>query len=251
MIIAVLLAFLMGLSLGMVAGGGSILAVPLLHHVCDLPLQKALATSLVIVASTSLVAGISFARKGLVDFRFVWVLVATSAVTAFGTSLLSGYLDDRLILFAFVGMMFMTGFGMLRNRLDRDENIEGVSPVLRPSYLLAWGVLIGGVTGVVGVGGGVLITPILYLFCRLPLRTSIGTSLWIISANSVAGAFGRLSFVSVDLLTLLSVGAPAVAGCLFGIYWGQRFSSRALRRVVGWIVMATAGWMIVVEFWHI
>ena len=251
MIVVALLALLMGLSLGMVAGGGSILAVPLLHHVCNLPLQQALATSLVIVASASLVAGISFAKRGFVDFRCVWILVATSAVTAFGTSLLSSCFDDRLILFAFVGMMLMTGFGMLRDRLERHEDSEGVPPVLQRSRILAWGVLIGGVTGIVGVGGGVLITPILHLFCRLPLRTSIGTSLWIITANSVAGVFGRLSFVSVDAPSLLSVGVPAVTGCLLGVCWGQRFSSRVLRRVVGWIVMATAGLMMAVEFWHI
>lgn len=238
--IALVLSVGIGLALGLLGGGGSILTLPILVYVLGLEPKSAIATSLVVVGATSAAALVPHARGGRVDVRIGAAFAAASMLGAYGGARLARYVPSAVLLGAFAAMMLVTGLAMLRGRASREASTAR-RPWLR---IAASGVAIGGLTGLVGAGGGFLIVPALVLLCGLAMPKAIGTSLLVIAANSFAGFAGYVGHVSFDGRLALLVTGAAVAGSFAGAILAGRTKPEALRRVFAWFVLAMAAVMI-------
>lgn len=226
--IGLVLAVLMGVSLGMLGGGGSILTVPILVYVLRLPPKEAIATGLAVVGVTSLAGAIIQRRSGSVDLRVTLVFGAISTVgTFFGTrvaSALSG--RTQLILFAVVmGAAAIFMFRNARKGAPAAGQAPGARAVAWPAVVLA-AVAVGMLTGLVGVGGGFLIVPALVVLLALPMKQAVATSLWLISVNSFVGFAGYAGQVEIHWGVLGAVTLAALGGIGLGT-WLTRFVSQS------------------------
>ena len=233
--LAVAMALLVGVSLGLLGGGGSILAVPLLVYVAGLPAQEAVATSLFVVGVTSLAGLVPHARAGRVRWRTGLLFGGAGMVGSYLGGRLSAQVPGTLLLVAFAVMMLATATAMIRGRGEPRQADE-----LRPVPALGLGVLVGAVTGFVGAGGGFLIVPALVLVGGLPMVAAIGTSLLVISMQSAAGLAGHLSGTSIPWSLALAVTVSAILGSLIGSRLCGRFQQDTLRRGFGRLVLAMA-----------
>ena len=164
MLLAIVLSVAIGVSLGLLGGGGSILTVPILVYVVGLETKSAIATSLFVVGATSLSAMVAHARAGRVRWRVGVSFGAASMVGAFAGGRLAHLLPSALLLAGFTGIMVVTGALMLRRR--KDTPVSSAAPFARTT---AVGVLVGALTGVVGAGGGFVVVPALAMLCGLPI----------------------------------------------------------------------------------
>ena len=173
------LAVLVGLALGLLGGGGSILTVPLLAYVGGMDAKQAIATSLLVVGTTSAVAAISHARAGRVQWRTGLIFGVAGMVGAFGGGLLARFIPGSVLLIGFAVMMIGTAIAMLRGRKDvGPADAHHRIPVPK---VVAEGLVVGLVTGLVGAGGGFLVVPALALMGGLPMPIAVGTSLVVIA----------------------------------------------------------------------
>ena len=212
MVFGALMALLIGVSLGLLGGGGSILTVPILLYVFHLPAREAIATSLLVVGTTSLAAVVPHARAGRVQWRTGAIFGATSMVGAFVAGRLAKHIPAAMLLLAFGGMMVITAIAMMRGKKS-PEGVDEVAPKPLPvAKIVAEGLAVGGVTGLVGAGGGFLVVPALVLLGGLPMPVAVGTSLLVIAMKSFAGFAGYLSSVAVPWNVAGVVVAAAVAG---------------------------------------
>ena len=239
----VLLAVLVGLSLGLLGGGGSILTVPLLVYVAGLQTREAIATSLLVVGVTSSVAAISHARSGRVQWRTGLWFGAAGMVGAYAGGRLGEHLPGGLLLTAFAEMMTATALAMIRGRRAPQE----ASDTLPVGRVLLHGGAVGLTTGVIGAGGGFLIVPALTLLGGLSMPVAVGTSLLVIAMNSAAGLGGHLTSVDLDWGLAAMVTAAAVGGSLVGGRLAGRISADRLRSAFGWAVLAMAAVVFVEE----
>lgn len=236
LLLVLALALLVGVSLGLLGGGGSILTVPLLVHVAGLDAKEAIATSLFVVGVTSAVGVVGHARGGRVRWRTGVLFGAAGMVGAYAGGLLGGHLPDAVLLIAFAAMMIVTAAAMLRGRRTvRSEHAHRRLPVGR---VLLDGAAVGLVTGLVGAGGGFLVVPALALLGGLPMPVAVGTSLLVIAMKSAAGFAGYLTTVPIDWTLTLAVTAAAVVGGLVGARLAERVPAAALSRVFAWFVLA-------------
>jgi uncharacterized membrane protein YfcA len=233
-VVTVALAVLMGLTMGMLGGGGSILTVPLLVYVAGLDPREAITASLVVVGTASAVALIPHARAGHVRWRAGALFAVTGTLGAYGGGRLAQHLPAELLLAGFAVVMLVAAVGMLR---DRPPPTACRGPRCA-AKTLALGAGVGILTGLVGAGGGFMIVPALTLVVGLPIATAVGTSLLIITVNSAAGVAGHLHGVSLDWGLTAAVAAAAVVGSLAGGALVQRFDSAVLRKGFGWFVLA-------------
>ncbi|MEU2666375.1 sulfite exporter TauE/SafE family protein [Micromonospora sp. NPDC007220] len=229
------LAVLIGTSLGLLGGGGSILAVPLLVYVADLPAREAIATSLLVVGVTSAVGALPHARAGRVRWRTGLLFGAAGMAGAYGGGRLAAFVPPAVLLAGFAVMMIATATAMLRGRHDGPGRQRRELPVAR---VLLDGVVVGLVTGLVGAGGGFLVVPALALLGGLPMPVAVGTSLVVIAMKSFAGLAGYLSTVDIDPGLATAVTAAAVLGSLAGGRLAGRVREDVLRRAFGWFVAA-------------
>ncbi|KKF01230.1 sulfite exporter TauE/SafE family protein [Mycolicibacterium obuense] len=237
--LTVLLALGVGLSLGLLGGGGSILMVPLLAYVAGLDAAHAIATSLLVVGVTSVVGAVSHARAGHVQWRTGLMFGAAGMVGAYAGGWISQFLPGSLLLVGLAAVMISAAIAMLRGRTA--EAVGSVqSPTGRPVTLVLQGAAVGLVTGLVGAGGGFLVVPALALLTGLPMATAIGTSLMVIAMNSFAGLAGHLSAATIDWRLAAGVTGAAVVGALAGARLTEQFSVAALRIGFGWFVLAMA-----------
>jgi uncharacterized membrane protein YfcA len=234
-VLAVVLAVLVGVSLGLLGGGGSILAVPLLVYVAGMEAKEAIATSLLVVGTTSAVALIPHARAGRVRWRTGLLFGAAGMVGAYAGGRVAEYLPGSLLLVAFSLMMLATAVAMIRGRRTPDKPGHTELPVGR---VLLDGVVVGLVTGLVGAGGGFLIVPALVLLGGLPMSVAVGTSLLVIAMKSFAGLAGYLASVEIDWPVALAVTGAAVLGSLLGSRLTGVIHPDSLRRGFGWFVIA-------------
>lgn len=241
--VVVLLAVLVGLSLGLLGGGGSILTVPLLVYVAGLEAREAIATSLLVVGVTSAVAAISHARSGRVQWRTGLWFGAAGMVGAYAGGRLAEHLPGGLLLTAFAVMMTATAVAMIRGRRAPQE----ASAPLPVGRVLLHGGAVGLTTGIIGAGGGFLIVPALTLLGGLSMPVAVGTSLLVIAMNSAAGMGGHLPSVDLDWGLAAMVTAAAVGGSLVGGRLAGRISPDRLRRAFGWAVLAMAAVVFVEE----
>jgi uncharacterized membrane protein YfcA len=239
MLLGAVLSVAIGLALGLLGGGGSILAVPVLVHVVGLAAKPAIATSLLVVAAASFAAMVVHARAGRVRYRIGATFGAASMAGAFVGGRLSGLLPDAMLLAAFTAVMIVTGAMMLRRRSAIVRGPRCVSA--RCTALL--GAAVGVLTGVVGAGGGFVVVPALAVIGGLSMSEAIATSLLVIGANSLAGFVGQLGHVSIDAKVALAVSVAAVAGSYTGALMSRRIRAESLRRGFAVFVLGMAGVM--------
>jgi uncharacterized protein len=235
MIITAIVAVLIGLALGLLGGGGSTLAVPLLIYVAGQSDRVAIATSLLVVAVTSAIAAISHARRGNVR----WIGAATFAPSAMLGSYFGGhlarYVADWVLIGLFAVMMLLTSVAMWRGHSRADS-----STLDRSHFWLIFplGLAVGLVTGLVGAGGGFLVVPSLALVMGMTVREAIGTSLVVIAASSSAALLGYLGHVNIEYGLAFIVTMAASTGALFGSQMASRIKAEALRRGFSILVLA-------------
>lgn len=242
------LAVFIGVVLGLIGGGGSILAVPVLVYVFHLDPTIATSYSLFIVGVTSL-AGAGFqAAKGNVDFRAIVAFGITSVLTVFLTRKyvlpmipeelfsVAGFAVYRsaAIMVLFSALMLASSVSMILG-YDRGDNNQKGRFVLAQLGML--GVGIGLVTGLLGAGGGFLIIPTLVILAQMPIKRAIGTSLLIIAINSLVGFAGDIGHVRVEWKFLLSFLSVTVAGVIVGSLLGRHVSGDRLRGGFGWFLL--------------
>jgi uncharacterized protein len=255
-------AILMGLSLGLIGGGGSILTVPILVYLFSVDAVLATAYSLFIVGLTSLIGSFSHMRMGNIHWRTAFVfgipsILAVYATRAFvvpalpdplftvGTLAVSKALG-MLILFAL--LMVAAAYSMIRTPRTRSSNTEGAAVTFNYPLILAEGAVVGTITGLVGAGGGFLIIPALVLLAKLPMKQAVGTSLIIIAAKSLIGFTGDLkSDTLIDWNFLLLFSAIAVVGIIAGSILSQRIPNEKLKPAFGWFVLVMGVYIIARE----
>ncbi len=235
--LTVALAVFVGISLGLLGGGGSILTVPLLAYVGGLEPKPAIATSLLVVGVTSAVGAVTHARAGRVRWRVAAIFGAAAMAGAYGGGRLAHFVPGNVLLIAFAIIMIAAGVAMLRGRRDVGDESTGPLPIPR---IVLQGVTVGMISGLVGAGGGFLLVPALALLGGLPMPVAVGTSLVVISMQSFAGFAGHLSGEAIDWKLAAMVTAAAVAGSVLGGLLTSYLQPATLRRAFGWFVLLMA-----------
>lgn len=239
--LTLVLAVVVGVVLGLLGGGGSILMVPLLVYVTGLDTKEAIATSLLVVGVTSATGAFAHARAGRVRWRTGAVFGAAGMAGAYVGGRVSEFVPGTVLLVGFAVMMAVTALAMLRGRRELDpDKVRHQLPVAR---VVLDGAVVGLVTGLVGAGGGFLVVPALALLGGLPMPVAVGTSLVVIAMKSGAGLAGYLSSVSIDWPLAAAVTAAAVAGSLLGGPLAGRVDPDRLRQAFGWFVLVMAAFV--------
>ncbi len=266
-------AVVMGLSLGLIGGGGSILTVPILVYLFQVDAVLATAYSLFIVGLTSLVGSFSHIKLGNVHWRTAIVFGIPSIISVFLTrSYLVPRIPDPIMTFGqdpsggaalvitksvgllllFAVIMVMAAYSMIKPAKKSGDNTlekaEDVQPQFNYPLILAEGAIVGLVTGLVGAGGGFLIIPALVLLAKLPMKQAVGTSLMIIAAKSLIGFVGDMSGDEVIDWNFLAVfSGIAVVGILLGSWLSKRIPGEKLKPAFGWFVLVMGTYIIIKE----
>jgi len=247
--LGIALALLVGVSLGLLGGGGSILTVPILVYALGLPAHEAIATSLLVVGTTSIAALIPHARGGRVRWHMGVLFGAASMVGAYSAGRVAKLVPAVVLLLLFGTMMLITAFAMMKKGKD-EGHADGAAPEQQKLYysvIALEGLVVGAFTGLVGAGGGFLVVPALVLLGKLPMRQAVGTSLLIIAMKSFAGFAGYLSTTSINWQLAAMVTAAAVVGSFFGASFAGRVRQDLLRRGFAWFVVTMAVFILVQE----
>lgn len=240
MVLAIALSVLIGVTLGLLGGGGSILTVPILVYVVELEPKRAIATSLLVVGCTSVAAMIPHARGLRVQWRTGLIFGAAGMAGAFAGGRIAHFIPGGVLLLAFGATMLVAAAAMMRGRkAAADETIGGPKHLPIP-MVLAQGALVGAFSGLVGAGGGFLVVPALVLLGGLPMGVAVGTSLVVIAMQSFAGFAGYMGHVSIDWRLAAMVTAAAVAGSVVGGLLAGRVPQALLRKAFAWFVVAMA-----------
>ena len=242
--LAVVLAALVGLSLGLLGSGGSIVTLPVLVYVARVPAHQAVGMSLVIVGATSAVGSLVNLRRGAFDLRTGAFFAVTGIVGAFFGAKFTHMVSARVLLLCFGGLMSIVGLRMLLGSQNAPPGRQ-----CRPLRCLVAGVAVGLLTGFLGVGGGFVILPALVLFAGLEMKAAIGTSLAVIAVNSFAGLVGQLHYVQFDWPITLGFLGAALAGMVGGSAVASRISSQALRRAFAASIIVLGVFLLVRNTW--
>ena len=228
--IAALLTGVMGLVLGLLGGGGSILAVPILVYVLGIEAHAAIAFSLVLVGATAFVAALLHNRKARVDWKDGLLFASFGAPMNLVAAYFSRRFSGPLLLLLFGMVMGIAGIALLR-RGEKHQDAHQDAPHKHDiGPAIASGAAVGLLTGFLGIGGGFLIVPALVLFLEMPMKLACGTSLLVISANSAVALFGRLHSLQLAWIPLVELTAPSIIATYFGVGLSERFSAAQLRK---------------------
>jgi uncharacterized membrane protein YfcA len=243
--LAVLLGLLIGLSLGMIGGGGSILTVPILVFIMGQDAHMATATSLAVVGATSAVGAIPHWQAGRVRFRTAIPFGIAGILGAFSGAWANQLLPSSVILVLFGVLMLVVAARMFLS--PKIPARISASRTLRDDWrpLVATGLAVGIMTGFFGVGGGFLIVPALVLVLGLNMRTAVGTSLVVIAINSASGLAAHLRYGSLDLAMagLFTIGGAV--GALLGASFAGRLDEQRLQRGFASFVALLGVWMVI------
>ena len=234
---AIVLGVAIGVAVGMLGGGGSVLAVPILVYVLGQDVHEATTSSLVIVTAGSLAGGLSHALEGRVCHRHAALFVCAALPGIVVGTLLGNAVSGDALLAGFALVMLAAAVAT-RRKADADDDAaavdddgEPVCPRLRPARSLAAGLLIGTLTGFFGVGGGFVVVPTLAIYLSFSMRLAVGTSLAIVTATSTIGLVAHLlSGRRVDVSVTALMTVACVVGALAGAALAERSSERGLGR---------------------
>ena len=259
-ILAYIASALIGISLGLIGGGGSILTMPVLVYLFGLNPVLATSYSLFIVGSTSLIGTVDNYRKGLVSVKTALLFGLSSITTVFVTRkfLIPVIPDDlftigsftvthnilTMVLFAL--LMIVAAIAMIRNgkNAEADTVIKKNPNLIK---LLSFGIAIGLATGILGAGGGFLLIPTLVLLVGMPMKEAVGTSLLIIALNSLIGFVGDIGHFQINWLFLLTITAIATAGIFIGGAINKKINGANLKKGFGWFLLLMGTYIIIKE----
>ncbi|MCU7729391.1 sulfite exporter TauE/SafE family protein [Actinoplanes sp. KI2] len=240
---------LIGVLLGLLGGGGSILAVPALVYGAGQPLAAAVPTSLLVVGISSAAALLPRLRAGLVQWRIAGIVGGTGALAAFAGAAVNHLLDPRLVLIGFAALMVAAGLRMLRETGDAggDCALPGGGVNWRGCLpkSIGTGIAVGFLTGLFGVGGGFLIIPALVLLLGLDMPAAVATSLLIIVINSAAGFAAHAGDAPIDYPIATAFTVTAIAGSLAAARLATRVPTRRLQRLFAYLVFGVAAFVVI------
>ncbi len=261
-ILGAMASLLIGLSLGLIGGGGSILTVPVLVYLFSVDPIQATAYSLFIVGATSTIGAFPKYKQGQVNLKTALIFGAPSIVTVYATrkwilpaipSQLGQWGEliitkSLLLMLLFALLMVAASFSMIRT-----QKPLGAHTIKPQSYnyplIVGEGAVVGLLTGLVGAGGGFLIIPALVLLTGLPMKQAIGTSLVIIAAKSLIGFTGDLTEQTIDWVLLGFVTSIAVVGIIAGNQLSKKIDGNKLKKGFGWFVLVMGIYILVKEGW--
>lgn len=255
-------ALAIGLSLGIIGGGGSILTVPVMTYMMGVEPTMATGYSLFVVGISALFGAIGKYRQGLVDVKTGVIFAIPSFIAVYLTRaylipLLPDtffsvgdfvFTKDIFLMVFFAVIMVLAAFSMIKGRKDDGKN-EDSAPTYNYPLILVEGFVVGIVTGIVGAGGGFLIIPALVLLAKLPMKKAVGTSLMIITAKSLFGFIGEVQTNGdkMDWNMLLIFSSIAVVGILLGTYLSKFISAGNLKKGFGYFVLIMAVYILAKE----
>lgn len=254
-------ALFIGVVLGLIGGGGSILTVPVLVYLLSINPITATAYSLFIVGVTSLVGALRNIQKGLVDFKTAIIFAIPAIAAVYGTRrYLVPAIPDELfevekfvvtkdvaIMVFFAIIMLLASLSMMKNRNDITENTADIN--YNYPLILIEGVVVGILTGIVGAGGGFLIIPALVLLAKLPMKQAVATSLLIIAVKSLIGFLGDVENLDIQWTFLLPFTLVSVIGIFIGIYINKFIDGKKLKKGFGWFVLFMAIYILIKEIY--
>ena len=238
-----------GIVLGLIGGGGSILTVPILVYALALNPVLATAYSLFVVGSTSFIGALKNMSKGMVDYKtaiifsipaFIAVYLTRAYLIPFipeNIAEVSGFVVTKnlAIMLFFAIIMLIAAISMIKS----NKKVEEIDQPISYNYplIVIEGIVVGTITGIVGAGGGFLIIPALVVFAKLPMKKAVATSLLIIAIKSLIGFLGDVQNLEIDLTFLLTFTAFSIAGIFLGIWLNKFIDGKKLKKGFGWFVL--------------
>lgn len=255
-------AVLIGVALGLIGGGGSILTVPALVYLFSIPPVLATAYSLFIVGATSVVGSFSYFKKGLINIKTAIVFGIPSLLSVYFTRAyivpaipevvfeMNNFTVNKsmLLMLVFALLMVFASYSMIKSP-PKELEISKEKQRFNYPLILLEGAIVGMLTGLVGAGGGFLIIPALVILSKLPMKEAVGTSLAIISAKSLIGFLGEKTGSAIDWPLLLSITSLAILGILIGTLLSKKINGNKLKPAFGWFVLFMGIYIIVKEMW--
>lgn len=259
-IIGYIASIAIGISLGLIGGGGSILTVPVLVYLFGLDAVMATGYSLFIVGLTSVVGSVDYYRKGLINVRTAIIFGIPSIAAVYATRAfivpaipdevftIGGFVVGKslLLMLLFAVLMIAASYSMIRKDNKNTAEIAGEQKFNYP-LILAEGGIVGVLTGLVGAGGGFLIIPALVVLSKLPMKMAVGTSLAIIAAKSLIGFSGELGGADIDWMFLVTISAFAIVGIFVGTALSKKIDGAKLKPAFGWFVLVMGIYIILKE----
>mgnify|MGYP004447081785 FL=1 len=242
-------ALIIGLVLGLIGGGGSILTVPILVYALSLNPVIGTAYSLFVVGATSLVGAVKNMMKGMVDLKTAIIFAIPAFIAVYLTrAFLIPAIPEELfqvgnfmvtknlaIMLFFAIIMLLASISMIRNK--RNETDEVIEITYNYPLIIIEGLVVGTITGIVGAGGGFLIIPALVLLAKLPMKKAVATSLLIIAIKSLIGFLGDVQNLDIDWSFLLIFTGISVVGIFIGIWLNKFIDGKKLKKAFGWFVL--------------
>lgn len=247
MVLGLVGAIVVGLSLGLLGSGGSILTVPILIYLVGQSDKVAIASSLAIVGAIALFGALNYLRQGLVSMRFVVLFGVPGIAGTYAGALASSHVSGAIQLVVFAVIMGLASYSMLKPATVESGPAPNSQSVL---VLVASGAGVGVITGFVGVGGGFLLVPALALLGGLRMHRAVGTSLAIIVLNSASGFYKHLDLLksqhaAIDWRIIGLFIGVGVVGSYAGTLLARRIQQAHLRRLFGWFLVAMCLYILV------
>jgi uncharacterized protein len=249
-----ILATAIGISLGLIGGGGSVLTVPTLVYVMGVPPKSAIAMSLAIVGTVSLLGAIPHWKLGNVQLKTAAMFGGSTMLGAYAGARIATlpFVTGTLQMVLFAVMMLLAAGFMIRKSAKAASSPEHLDLTMYPQpvckycwlWLISEGIGVGALTGLVGVGGGFAIVPALVLLAHVPMKQAIGTSLAVITLNSAAGFLGYFNHVALDGQLIVSFTVAASLGIVAGAYLVRFVQARHLQKAFGYFLLAMAAFIL-------
>lgn len=257
-ILGLLLAILVGVTLGMIGSGGSILTVPILVYILGVNPVLATTYSLLIIGTTSFVGAVKGVQNKTVDFNKILYFGLPSMVTVFTVRsfilplvpeeiVFAGYTfhQDNVLMVLFAAIMTFSAIPMIRGRKVVDSSMKGGESIF---YVAIQGVLVGLITGVVGAGGGFLIIPVLINSFGMSVKRAVSTSLMLITINSIIGLLGDMDkFPSFDWQLIIAYIILSIIGLFIGFKISSRIDNSVLKRGFGIGILSVSIVILILE----
>jgi len=259
-ILGYIASIFIGIALGLIGGGGSILTVPVLVYLFAVDAVAATAYSLFIVGLTSAVGSVSYFKNNLVNIKTAIIFGIPSIIAVFLTRAyivpaipkevftIDSFVVTKsiLMMLLFAILMIAASYSMIRKCEDCDKK-SSEQQVFNYPIILIEGTVVGALTGLVGAGGGFLIIPALVILSKLPMKEAVGTSLLIIATKSLIGFFGESGETIINWQLLLTVSAFAVVGIFIGTMLSKKIDGSKLKPAFGWFVLVMGVYIIIKE----